>query len=116
MQTHKRKTYSFQISIFYRSPEHKYDMQHSTKNPQKGVYNTIVLFIGGNDFLYGDRLTVKEQIGVAEELGNFINELVIIAEKGFFIGITTRGESTKHSVVTKCLIESLSRSAKWRNR
>ena len=84
--------------------------------PQKGAYNTIVLFIGGNDLFYGDRLTVKEPIDVAEELGKLANELVLVAEEVFVIGITPRGESTKRSVATNSLIQSLSRNAKWRYR
>ena len=48
--------------------------------PQKGVYNTIVLFIGDNNLFYGARLTVKEPTDVAEEHGKLANELVPVAE------------------------------------
>ena len=68
--------------------------------PQKGVHNTIVLFIGRNDLYYDDRLAVEEPIDVAEELGKLAKELELVA------GITQRGELTKRTVAANNLIQS----------
>ena len=82
--------------------------------PEKGKYDLIVLFIGGNDAYERNVPSSVSEQDIANEISKLADELSLRAPKIFILGIPHRGEYRKRASDVNGFLRT--KKGKWKYR